>query len=169
MAIVELNRGVMSMRGAVGNMVFKHYGDKIVVTRKPQFKNRVFSPAQRDAQDKFRQAMLQAKAAMADPGVRRGYEQMARPTRKPILSLLVGELLRGHGVTQPQVQVGAETWTTTNPPFPPPRATTATLRAIWWDEGSASWREKLCHCGTGMGSLCLSADLNHALWASRRL
>lgn len=101
MAIVKLNPGFSAPRGAVGNLVFKHYGDKVVLTRKPRFENRVFSAAQLATQQRFRRAMWDAKTALADPLIRSRYEQIAREKGKPILSVMVADLLRQPGTIQP--------------------------------------------------------------------
>ena len=93
MAMVNLGPMVESIRGTVGDVVFKRYGNKAVLSRKPRFENRVFSAAQRAYQERFRQAMLLAKAAMADPHVRPVYEQAAKAKGKPILSLMVADFL----------------------------------------------------------------------------
>ena len=94
MAIVKLNPAFLGIRGTLGNVVFKHYGDKVVLTRKPRFENRVFSPAQRASQERFRKAMRYATSALADPNTRSAYEKAAAATGKPIVSLMVADFLR---------------------------------------------------------------------------
>lgn len=151
MAIVKLNPGFSAPRGAVGKFVFKHYEDKVVLTRKPRFENRVFSPAQLAAQQRFRQAMLQAKAALADPHIRLRYEQLAKAKGKPILSLMVADLLRS-APGSPQLSIS--------------NSNTPARQEYWWQPESC-FRES-DYRGRGMRSLCLRADANHAFCASRR-
>ena len=100
MAIAKLNRVFVSIQGTIGDVVFKRYGDKLVLSRKPRFENRVFSAAQKAAQERFRQAMLLAKAAGANSQVRSTYEQTAKVTGKPILSLMVADFLRPSTIHQ---------------------------------------------------------------------
>ena len=50
MAIARLNPLLESIRGAVGDVVFKQYGTKLVISRKPVFRNRTFGPAQKGCQ-----------------------------------------------------------------------------------------------------------------------
>ena len=94
MAIAILNPRYKHLRGAIGNIVVKHYGDKVVLTCKPVFRNRTFSPEQKACQQRFRQAALLAKRLMADPRVRRAYEEEARAKRKPARCLIIADLLR---------------------------------------------------------------------------
>lgn len=91
MAKVRLNPAFESIRGAIGELVYKQYGNKTVLSRKPHFENRVFSAAQLATQERFRHAMLMAKAALADVKVRSTYEQAARVKGKPIVSLMVAD------------------------------------------------------------------------------
>ena len=47
-----------SVRGAIGEMVVKQYGNKTVLTSRPVFRNRVFSDAQKASQGRFREAAI---------------------------------------------------------------------------------------------------------------
>lgn len=94
MAKVKLNPLLESIRGAIGDVVFKQYGERIILSRRPDFKNRVFSEAQKACQERFRQAALSAKRLMADPRARTVYEEEARVKGKPILSLMIADFLR---------------------------------------------------------------------------
>ena len=149
MAIVKLNPGFSAPRGAVGNLVFKHYEDKVVLTRKPRFENRVFSAAQLAAQQRFRQAMLQAKAALADPHIRLRYEHLAKEKGKPILSVMVADFLRS-APGSPQITIS--------------NSYTPVSQEYWW-QSRISPKES-DYRGRGIGSLCLRAEANHAFCAS---
>ena len=97
MAIAILNPRHKDLRGVIGNLVVKHYGDKVVITRKPVFTNRTFSEAQKSCQDLFRQAAVFANKLMADPRARRVYQEEARLKRKPARSLMIADFLRSVG------------------------------------------------------------------------
>ena len=99
MAIVKLNPHVKIKRGAMGNLVLKHYGDKVVLTRKPVFRNRIFSAEQKECHERFRQAALYAKQLMADPPARAVYEEEARVTGKPARSLIIRDFLKAYSVS----------------------------------------------------------------------
>ena len=93
MAIARLNPVLESVRGAVGDVVFKQYGTTLVISRKPVFENRTFSPAQKACQERFRQAALFAQQLMADPSARKVYEEESRVKGKPIRSLMIADFL----------------------------------------------------------------------------
>ena len=95
-----------SVRGAIGDMVVKQYGTKTVITRRPVFRNRTFSEAQKAAQEKFRQAALYAKHLMQDPRARKVYEEEARLKAKPILSLMISDYLNAPSPSEAVVSVG---------------------------------------------------------------
>ncbi len=100
MAIVKLRPGYEHLRGAMGNLVLKHYGTKVVLTRKPVFRNRKFSTAQKACQARFREAALLASRLMADPRAREAYEQEARAKGKPARSLMIADYLNAHALTR---------------------------------------------------------------------
>lgn len=93
MAIARLNPLLESIRGAVGDVVFKQYGTKLVISRKPVFRNRTFGPAQKGCQERFRQAALFAQQLMADPSARKLYEEESRVKGKPVRSLMIADFL----------------------------------------------------------------------------
>ena len=66
MAKVKLNPVLEQMRGPVGDLVFKHYGDAVVVGRKPDRSGVQATAAQLQHQERFRQAVLYGQLVMAD-------------------------------------------------------------------------------------------------------
>ena len=105
MATGEFNPLFESVSGAIGDIVVRHYGTRTVISRRPVFRNRVFSEAQKEAHERFRQATLFAKQLMADPGARLLYEEEARATRKPILSLMIADYFRAIAGGQSSVAI----------------------------------------------------------------
>jgi len=61
MARVKTNPVIEQLRGAVGDLVFKRYGDEIVVARKPDLEGREPTEAQAAQREQFRQAALYGK------------------------------------------------------------------------------------------------------------
>ena len=107
MATGEFNPLFESVRGAIGDIVVRHYGTRTVISRKPVFRNRVFSEAQKSSHERFRQATLFAQRLMADPRARAIYEEEARQTRKPILSLMIGDYFHAlHPLAEVVLQPG---------------------------------------------------------------
>ena len=98
MAIVKLKPGYENIRLSRGNLVLKHYGTVTVLSRKPTFRNRKFTEAQKACQERFREAALFAKRLMEDPRVRAVYEEEARLNGKPARSLIIADYLHAPSV-----------------------------------------------------------------------
>jgi hypothetical protein len=93
MAKAKLSPMLELIRGQVGNIVFKRYGDRVIISKKPVFKNRKFTKAQKNNQARFKDASTYGKMALANPELRKRYEQKAVETGKPILSLMIADFL----------------------------------------------------------------------------
>ena len=92
------NSFILSMvRGQIGNVVVKHYPDKIVVTKVPDMSGIEASPAQKTVRHKMKAAVAWAKQTNADPILRVGYIQQARGSNK-VYQYLVKHYLRRGGV-----------------------------------------------------------------------
>lgn len=91
MAKVKLNPILEQLQGKVGDLVFKRYGDEVIISRKPDLSGHEFSEAQIAAQERFRQAALYGKMVMADPETKAVYEKEAEMTGKPVFSLTVAD------------------------------------------------------------------------------
>ncbi|MBK7653173.1 MAG: hypothetical protein IPJ20_23965 [Flammeovirgaceae bacterium] len=77
MAKVKIKSVLEQIRGQVGDLVFKHYGDEMVVGRKPDRSGILPSEAQLEHQERFRQAVLYGRLVMADPEMKAFYEKAA--------------------------------------------------------------------------------------------
>lgn len=93
MARAKLNPLIESLQGRIGDVVFKRYGEKIVVSKKPEFTNRKFTKAQKKFQERFRNAATYGKRVLADPVARQAYEKAAKASGKPILSVMIADFL----------------------------------------------------------------------------
>jgi hypothetical protein len=103
MAKATLNPILEQLRGQVGDLVFKQYGDKIVVTKKPDLSKHKPTAAQRAQRERFRQATLYGKGMLADPAVRAVYDEAAKARGKPVLSLMVADFLNAPSVDEVDV------------------------------------------------------------------
>lgn len=86
MAKVKLNPILEQVRGQVGDLVFKRYGDEVIISRKPDMEGVEPTEAQLAAQGRFREAALYGKMVMADPSTSSGQARrqrrcMSRPRR----------------------------------------------------------------------------------------
>jgi hypothetical protein len=86
----------LALRGRLGDRVFKTYGDKIVITRIPQFDGYVPSAAQCDQRAKMRAATAYARAVYADPAAKAFYVAAARNLGRQPFRLDLSDFLRGH-------------------------------------------------------------------------
>ncbi len=91
MAKVKLNPVLEQIRGQVGDLVFKHYGDEMVVGRKPDRSGILPTESQLEHQERFRQAVLYGRLVMADPEMKANYEKTAKAKGKPLFSLTVAD------------------------------------------------------------------------------
>lgn len=67
MAISKNNIVTDSLSGKVGNVIFKNYHNKTVISKHPDMSRVVKSVKQLENQNKFRDAHFYAKGIMADP------------------------------------------------------------------------------------------------------
>lgn len=91
MAKVKLNPVLEQIRGKVGDLVFKRYGEEMVVGRKPDHTGIQPTEAQLEHQERFRQAVLYGRLVMADPQKKALYEKASRALGKPLFSLTVAD------------------------------------------------------------------------------
>ena len=91
MAKVKLNPILEQLRGQVGDLVFKRYGEGTIITRKPDAEGREWSEAQLTHRERFRQAALYGKMVLADPETKAIYEQAAQTRSKNLFSLTIAD------------------------------------------------------------------------------
>jgi hypothetical protein len=68
--------GVLGIRGKVGDVVFKKYRSGTVITKCPDMSQAGCSPPQRIQRNHFKQAVVQAKAMLANPERKRYFEKL---------------------------------------------------------------------------------------------
>ncbi|WP_412062429.1 hypothetical protein [Rubrivirga sp. IMCC45206] len=100
MATVKLNPILEQLRGKVGDLVFKRYGDGTVVSRTPDFSDHEPTEAQLAHRDRFRQATVYGRVVMADEEARAVYEAAAETRGKPIFSLTVADFFNAPSVDE---------------------------------------------------------------------
>ncbi len=93
MAKGKLNPALEQMRGHVGEIVFKQYGDKVVVTRKPDMSRVKWNAAQKAARERFREAMAYAKWMMGNAEMRAAYEAAAKAKGRRTFNLMLSDFL----------------------------------------------------------------------------
>ena len=98
MAKGELHPFLDHLRGRVGEFVFKRYGKKLVVTRRPRFKKRRLDAAEKKKRSLFAKANAYALRVLADPDLRAVYADSAKRTRRRIQNIAISDYL-----TQPSI------------------------------------------------------------------
>ena len=88
MAKAKLNPVLQTLVGALGDVVFKRNG---VVSKRPVFKNRVFTPAQRQNQSRFKQGTFYVKVAKEDSVIWEAYRKAARGERGPATAIAMSD------------------------------------------------------------------------------
>ena len=72
-----------SVRGAVGDFIFRTYNGKTVVSIRPVYKNETNTEARRQVRGRFKEASHYASNAMEDPAQKVYYKQKARQLKLP--------------------------------------------------------------------------------------
>jgi len=78
MAITDNNVLMRGHRGMIGNVVFRRWGKKTVVSLAPSTKNRKWSKAQKANRLRFRDAMAYARKALNDPEMLKYYRKKTK-------------------------------------------------------------------------------------------
>lgn len=94
MAHVKLNPILEQIRGAVGDLVFKRYEDRVVLSRKPDPSGKPATPAQAAHRERFRQATVYGRLALADPKARTFYAGVAEDRHTPVFALTIADFFR---------------------------------------------------------------------------
>jgi hypothetical protein len=88
------------LRGQVGGLVFRRYGDQVVVARKLDVAGREWSEAQRAHRERFRQATIYGGMVMADAEAKVLYEEAARAKGKPLFGLTVADFFNAPSIEE---------------------------------------------------------------------
>src|SRR3989304_4641305 len=97
---VKVNPIIEQIRGAVGDLVFKRYGDKIVLARKPDMEGQTPTEAQLAHRERFREAAVYGKMVMADPAAKAVYDEAAKAKGQPVFSLTLADFFNAPSVDE---------------------------------------------------------------------
>src|SRR6185503_5440301 len=78
MAKVKLNPILEQVRGKFGDLVFKRYGDEVIIGRVPDMSRRTLTANQTAQLERFRLAVLYGNSVIADPNKKRLYQSSAQ-------------------------------------------------------------------------------------------
>jgi hypothetical protein len=94
MARGKLTPILAELRGAIGDLVFRHYGDRVVVGRKPGSPAAPPSAAQIAYRRRFREASAYAKRVADDPDLRALYAPAAEARCLPVYNVALADYLK---------------------------------------------------------------------------
>ncbi len=81
-------------------LMIKTLHGKEFICRRPVFKDRVFSPAQKQGQERFRLAGEYARKVMADPDLKAEYEVAAKKQGKPLRGFIMGDFMNSPSIEE---------------------------------------------------------------------
>ena len=94
MAKAKLSSALIDLRGQIDEWVFKRYGDKLVVTRRPRMGKVVWSPAQLAHREKVRASGAFYRSVLADPKLKQRYQAIAKKKGIPLSAVTLVEFMR---------------------------------------------------------------------------
>jgi len=89
------NPVIVAVRGRVGDVVYKTYGARIIITRVPCFDGYVPTAVQRERRDRMREATAYAKRIYADPAAKALYVAAAKTLHRQPFRLAISDYLKG--------------------------------------------------------------------------
>ncbi|HEY4245823.1 MAG TPA: hypothetical protein VGM64_03140 [Lacunisphaera sp.] len=92
MAKVTLNSALQGIRGKIDNWVYRRFGDRMVIARRPEFRGEP-TPGQIAVREKFRTAAAYARGALADPVTQALYQAAAKSRGVQTFSFVMGDFL----------------------------------------------------------------------------
>src|ERR1041385_3696280 len=102
MATVRLNSALESLRGRVGEWVYKQYSYGTVVTRVPKMEGIKPSAAQRAHRNRVRAAGKFYQQVLADPVLLKRYSTLARRRGSPLPAVTLAEYFKAARESQRQ-------------------------------------------------------------------
>jgi hypothetical protein len=100
MAKVKLNPIVEQLRGQVGQLVFRQSYGQQVVGRKADQSGHVPTAGQVEIRDRFREAALYGRVALANPATKKLYEDAADKKGKPVFSMVMADFLNAPSIDE---------------------------------------------------------------------
>jgi hypothetical protein len=94
MARTKLNPVMAQVRGRIGDLVFKHYPGRLVVSQRPRREGLRPTPGQRAHRERFRAAVRAARTLLADPVQGAAFVEAARARGVAPLALAVADYFR---------------------------------------------------------------------------
>ena len=88
---MKLNPVLEQFRGKIGDLVFRRYGEEVIVCRKPDAEGKELTPGQATARERFKLAAVYGRTALADPESKTLYESKAKKSGHPVFSVTIAD------------------------------------------------------------------------------
>ncbi len=98
MAKLTLNSALQGIRGRIDNWVYRRFGDRMVIARRPEFRGEA-TAAQVAVRDKFRAGAAYARGALADPVTQALYQAAAKSRGVSAFAFIMGDFLNSPKVS----------------------------------------------------------------------
>lgn len=99
LARLRLHPIIEELRGRLGDLVLKRYGDRIILSRKADMTGVVWSPAQGAQRQRFAAGIRYARSAMADPEAKAFYEAHAARTGRQAFRVAQSDFMHAPRIT----------------------------------------------------------------------
>jgi len=93
MANLTLNSALQGIRGRIDNWVYRKFGDRVIIARRPTI-TAAPSPAQQAVRDRFKVAAAYARAVLADPVQQPRYQAAARAKGTTVFAFALGDFMK---------------------------------------------------------------------------
>lgn len=93
-AKTKLNTALSSIRGRVGDLIYKHYSYGTVITRVPRMTHIKWSPAQRAHRQRVRDAANFCRTVLADPSLLKKFKAIAAKKKIPLPAATFQDFMR---------------------------------------------------------------------------
>lgn len=94
MARAKLNPVLEALQGAIGDLIFKQYGDRIVVSKKPDMSRRVLSAKQEAHHERVKRAAAWGRTARDTPDLAAVYEAAAAERAQAVYHIAFRDAMR---------------------------------------------------------------------------
>lgn len=99
----KLNRAFREASGHLDGLVYRNVRGEVIVSRKPDPDNLVYSENQIAHRERFKQAAAYGKAALANPTVRALYEAAAKEKDLPIFAAIIADFFNAPTISNVDV------------------------------------------------------------------
>jgi len=106
MVKVRLHPPVASMSGKMGAYTYRFTYGKQTLMKTPDMSKVKWSKAQKEQRERFRQAILYAHQAMADPNVRAYYEKVGKEAGRQPFRVAVSDFFAGKNLLERLTDTG---------------------------------------------------------------